>query len=120
MIRLKNQNLLKAHESDLLSFDEANSNRLTASVGKVCLISGANNVVNHVQLRPRQFETEKCLLPHGGNVPDPFVTDPIIDYDTRWHVASSDATPVVQDNAVPVWHSKRQLIMVSGIVQDKD
>ncbi|KRX81163.1 hypothetical protein T06_12744 [Trichinella sp. T6] len=40
------------------------------------------------QLRPRQFETEKCLLPHGGNVPDPFVTDPIIDYDTRWHVAS--------------------------------
>ncbi|KRY37384.1 hypothetical protein T01_13632 [Trichinella spiralis] len=32
----------------------------------------------------------------------------------------SDATPVVQDNAVPVWHSKRRLIMVSGIVQDKE
>ncbi|KRZ17735.1 hypothetical protein T11_15472 [Trichinella zimbabwensis] len=32
----------------------------------------------------------------------------------------SDATPVVQDNAVPAWHSERRLIMVSGMVQDKD
>ncbi|KRZ26512.1 hypothetical protein T4B_7789 [Trichinella pseudospiralis] len=94
--------------------------------------------LNVRQLRPHQFETEKCLLPYGGNVPaDPLVTDPIIDHDTRWHVANvnllkcdddqhaskatenhpsvkeepcrfflwSNATPVVQDNAVPAWHT---------------